>query len=88
MPVLPEQPRLRMPAPCLRGSGMSGRRLTRNELLMRISGEMRTLAAITPTNPMDLTALVRNAKDTQIRLSLLARAVSSLVPSHNSGRTD
>ena len=88
MPVLPEQPRLRMPAPCLRGSGMSGRRLTRNELLMRISGEMRTLAAITPTNPMDLTALVRNAKDTEIRLARLARVVSSMVPSHNYGGID
>lgn len=67
---------------------MSGRRLTRNELLMKISGEMTALAAITPTNPMDITALARNAKDTEVRLNRLARVVSATVPSHNYGGMD
>ncbi|MET4143851.1 hypothetical protein [Arthrobacter sp. UYCo732] len=60
-------------------------RLTRNELLMRVSSEMTVLAAITPTNPMDMTALVRNAKDTEVRLGRLAHVVSAMVPSHNFG---
>jgi hypothetical protein len=64
---------------------VSGRRLTRNELLMRISGEMTVLASITPGNPMDMTALVRNAKDTEVRLSRLAGVLSAMVPSHNFG---
>lgn len=67
---------------------MSGRRLTRNDLLMRVSGEMMSLAVITPTNPMDMSALVRNAKDTEVRLARLARVVSAMVPSHNFGGMD
>lgn len=64
---------------------MSGRRLTRNELLMRISGEMSALAVIIPGNPMDLTTLARNARDTEERLGRLAQVVSSMVPSYNYG---
>lgn len=61
------------------------RRLTQKELLMRVSAEMTALAVIMPGNPMDLTALVRNAKDTEVRLARLARIVSAMVPSHNYG---
>ncbi|WP_422759202.1 hypothetical protein [Paenarthrobacter sp. C1] len=64
---------------------MSGKRLTRNDLLMRVSAEMSTLAVIIPSNPMDLTALARNARGTEERFSRLAQVVSSMVPSHNYG---
>lgn len=67
---------------------MSGKRLTRNELLMRISSEMSSLAVIIPNNPMDLAALARNARDAEIRLSHLAQVVSSMVPSYNYGGVD
>jgi len=67
---------------------MSGRRLTRNELLMRISSEMSALAVIIPTNPMDVTAMVRNARDTEVRLRRLAGVLSSIVPSYNYGGLD
>jgi hypothetical protein len=67
---------------------VSSRRLTRNELLMRISGEMTALAAIVPTNPMDVAALARNARNTEYRLGRLAQVVSSMVPSHNYGGID
>lgn len=67
---------------------MRPKRLTRNELLMRISGEMRILAAIVPGNPMDMAALARNARDTEARLNRLARVVSSMVPGHNYGGLD
>lgn len=52
---------------------------------MRISSEMTDLAVITPSNPMDVTSLVRNAKDTEARLVRLAGVLSSIVPSHNYG---
>ncbi|QOT19571.1 hypothetical protein [Paenarthrobacter sp. YJN-5] len=64
---------------------MSGKRLTRNDLLMRVSREMSALAVIIPTNPMDLTALAHNARDTEERLRRLAQVVSSMVPSYNYG---
>jgi hypothetical protein len=64
---------------------LSARGLTRNDLLMRISSEMTALAVITPRNPMDMTSLVRNAKDTEARLVRLAGVLSSMVPSHNYG---
>jgi hypothetical protein len=64
---------------------MSGRRLTRNELLMRISSEMSALAVIIPTNPADISALGQNARRTEKRLGLLAQIVSSMVPSYNYG---
>ncbi|HEX9227590.1 MAG TPA: hypothetical protein VF885_13180 [Arthrobacter sp.] len=55
---------------------------------MRISSEMSALAAITPANPMDLATLVRNAKDTEVRLGRLSRVLASMVPSHNYGGID
>lgn len=64
---------------------MSGKRLTRNELLMRISGEMSALAVIIPTNPMDVATLAQNARRTERRLARLAQVVSSMVPSYNYG---
>ncbi|ACL42213.1 hypothetical protein Achl_4262 (plasmid) [Pseudarthrobacter chlorophenolicus A6] len=64
---------------------MSRKRLTRNELLMRVSGEMSSLAAIIPSNPMDVAALARNARNTEQRLGRLAQVVSSMVPSYNYG---
>lgn len=67
---------------------MSGRRLTRNELLMRVSAEMSALTVIIPNNPMDMAALARNAKDTEVRISRLARVVSSMVPSFGYGGID
>lgn len=67
---------------------MSGRRLTRNELLMRISSEMSALSVIIPTNPMDVAALARNARTAEIRLGHLAQVVSSMVPSYNYGGVD
>lgn len=67
---------------------MSGRRLTRNELLMRISSEMSSLSVIVPSNPMDLATLARNARTTEIRLGQLAQVVSSIVPSYNYGGID
>ncbi|QOD06052.1 hypothetical protein [Pseudarthrobacter sp. BIM B-2242] len=67
---------------------MSTKRLTRNELLMRISSEMSALAVIIPTNPMDVAALARNARRTEERLGQLAQVVSSMVPSYNYGGID
>lgn len=67
---------------------MSSKRLTRNELLMRVSSEMSALAAIIPNNPMDVAALARNARNTEKRLGQLARVVSSMVPSYNYGGID
>lgn len=67
---------------------MSAKRLTRNELLMRISSEMSALAVFIPTNPMDVAALARNARTAEIRLGQLAQVVSSMVPSYNYGGID
>lgn len=67
---------------------MSGRRLTRNELLMRISSEMSTLAVIIPTNPADIASLGQNARRTEKRLGRLSQIVSSMVPSYNYGGVD
>lgn len=67
---------------------MSPKRLNRNQLLMTISGELAALSAIVPGNPMDMAGLARNARDTEQRLSRLARVVSSMVPGHQYGGLD
>ena len=67
---------------------MSRKRLTRNELLMKISGELAALSAIVPGNPMDMPGLARNARDTEQRLARLASVVSSMVPGHQYGGLD
>lgn len=64
---------------------MSRKRLTRNELLMRISSEMSALAVIIPANPADIAVLGQNARRTEKRLNRLAQVVSSMVPTYNYG---